>query len=135
MIVWLRRDLIEIIHSEQLAQHGGGTGLRDAGLLESALARPLNLVTYGEPDVGELAAMYAIGICKNHPFVDGNKRTAYVALETFLALNGMAFPASDAESTVAMQDLAAGDLAEADFTAWVRDHARPLLGRTATSSD
>ena len=130
MTVWLRRDVIEIIHSEQLAQHGGGTGLRDSGLIESALARPLYLVTYGEPD-----AMYAIGICKNHPFVDGNKRTAYVALETFLALNGTAFPVSDAESIVAMQDLAAGDLADADFTAWVRDHARPLPGRSGTSSD
>ena len=133
MTIWLRRDLIEIIHAEQLAQHGGGTGMRDPGLLESALARPLNRAGYRDPDIAELAAVYAIGICKNHPFVDGNKRSAYVALETFLALNGMAFPASDAESIVAMQDLAATAISEEAFIAWVRHHTRPASDRTAPS--
>ena len=124
MTVWLRRDVIETIHAEQIAQHGGGTGTRDANLLESAIARPLNRAGYGDPNIAELAAVYAIAICGNHPFVDGNKRTAYVALETFLALNGMTFPVSDAEAIVAMVDLASGQVTEADFTAWVRDHAQ-----------
>ena len=125
MTVWLGRFLIETIHGEQLAQHGGGLGLRDAGLLESALARPLNRAGYGDPDIVELAALYALAIAKNHPFIDGNKRTAYVALETFLALNGMIFPASDAEAVVAMLDMASGAMGEDEFTAWVREHARP----------
>ena len=132
MTVWLRRDLIEIIHAEQIAQHGGGTGLRDLGLLESALARPLNRATYEEPDVVDSAALYAVGLCQNHPFVAGNKRTAYVALETFLALNGMDFPASDAQSIVAMQDLAGGELTDDEFTAWVRDHARLAPGHSSS---
>ena len=124
MTAWLRLDLVELVHAEQLAQHGGSPGVRDPGLLESALARPLNHASYGEPDVVELATLYAIGICRNHPFVDGNKRTAYVALETFLALNGVAFPAPDAEAIVVMQDLASGQLTDENFLAWVRLHAR-----------
>ena len=125
MTVWLDRRLIEAIHLEQLREHGGAAGLRDEGLLESALARPLNLAGYGEPDTAELAACYAIAIARNHPFIDGNKRTAYVALETFLALNGFAFPASDQASTLTMLSMAAGDLPDAEFTAWVRRHAVP----------
>lgn len=125
MTIWLGRAVIEAIHGEQLAQHGGGIGLRDPGLLEGALARPLNRAGYGDPDVVELAAVYALAIAKNHPFIDGNKRTAYVALETFLALNGMAFPASDAEAIVAMLDMASGEMGEDEFTAWVRQHAQP----------
>ena len=125
MTIWLDRRLIEAIHLEQLREHGGAVGLRDAGLLESALARPLNLVSYGEPDTAELAACYAIAIARNHPFIDGNKRTAYVALETFLALNGFAFPASDEDSVLTMLSMAAGDLPDAEFTAWVRRHAVP----------
>ena len=123
MTAWLDRRLIEAIHLEQLREHGGAAGLRDEGLLESALARPLNLASYGEPDVAELAACYAIA--RNHPFIDGNKRTAYVALETFLALNGFAFPASDEDSVLTMLSMAAGDLPDAEFTAWVRRHAIP----------
>ena len=125
MTIWLDRRLIEAIHLEQLREHGGAVGLRDAGLLESALARPLNLVSYGEPDTAELAACYAIAIARNHPFIDGNKRTAYVALETFLALNGFAFVATDEASTLTMLSMAAGDLEDAEFTAWVRRHAVP----------
>lgn len=123
MTVWLSRNLVLAIHDEQIAEHGGGAGLRDAGLLESVLARPLNLTSYGEPDTVELGATYALAIARNHPFIDGNKRTAYVALELFLALNGIAFPVSDAEAVVATLAMAAGDLDDAAFIAWVRHHA------------
>ena len=86
MTVWLSQQIVLAIHDEQLAEHGGAAGVRDAGLLDSALARPLNRVAYGGPDIAELAALYALGIVRNHPFVDGNKRTGYVMLETFLEL-------------------------------------------------
>jgi death on curing protein len=122
-MLWLSRDLILAIHDEQIAEHGGGGGVRDDGLLESARARPLNRASYADPDIPELAALYAIGIARNHPFIDGNKRTAYVALETFLRLNGLCFPASDAECVVTMLCLAADDISDEDFTAWVRSHA------------
>jgi death-on-curing protein len=122
--IWLDRLVIEAIHAEQLERHGGGTGIRDPGLLESALARPLNRAGYGEPDIAELAAVYALGIAKNHPFVDGNKRTAYVALETFIILNGVTFPVSDAEAVVAMIDMASGAMTDDEFITWVREHAR-----------
>jgi death-on-curing protein len=123
--VWLSLDLVLAIHDEQIAEHGGAAGLSDAGLLESALARPLNLAAYNEPDIAELGATYALAIARNHPFIDGNKRTAYVALELFLALNGVAFPASDAEATITTLSMAAGDLDDATFIAWVRRHALP----------
>ena len=125
MTVWLGRKLILAIHDEQLAQHGGALGVRDDGLLDSALARPLNRAGYGEPDVAELAAVYAIAIARNHPFLDGNKRTVYVALETFLALNGCAFPVSDADAVVATLAMAAGEMNDEEFTAWVRDNTQP----------
>ena len=120
MTIWLSDQLILAIHDEQLAEHGGAIGLRDAGLLESALSRPLNRAGYNEPDIAELAALYAIAIARNHPFVDGNKRTAYVALETFLALNGFRFPVSDADAVVTTLAMASGDISEAEFTDWVR---------------
>jgi death-on-curing protein len=120
--VWLSREIVLAIHDEQLAEHGGATGLRDAGLLESALARPLNHASYAEPDIAELAALYALGV-RNHPFVDGNKRTGYVALETFLELNGALFPVSDAEAVIAMLQFAASDTTDDEFIAWVRSHA------------
>ena len=123
MTVWLSRPLILAIHEEQLRTHGGAPGLRDAGLLESALARPLNRTGYGAPDTAELAAVYALGIIGNHPFIDGNKRTAYVALETFLALNGLRFPVTDADAVVSTLRMAAGDLTEVEVIAWVRAHA------------
>ena len=109
-------------HAEQIAEHGGGEGVRDAGLLESAMARPQNLAAYGTPDAAELAAAYAYGIARNHPFVDGNKRTAAVVSETFLMLNGHVLTASDAELVVAFLALAAGDLSEEETAAWFRDH-------------
>ena len=107
-------------HAEQIAEHGGGEGVRDAGLLESAMARPQNLAAYGTPDAAELAAAYAYGIARNHPFVDGNKRTAAVVSETFLMLNGHVLTASDAELVVAFLALAAGDLSEEATAAWFR---------------
>ena len=123
--VWLLRAVVEAIHDEQLAEHGGGEGLRDAGLLESALGRPRNLAAYGAPDMAALAAAYGYGIARNHPFVDGNKRTAYVAVETFLLLNGLDLTAGDAECVVVILDLSAGELPEEGFTAWLRDNTRP----------
>jgi death on curing protein len=121
--VWLSRQLILAIHDEQLAEHGGATGIRDEGLLESALARPLNRAGYGDPDTAELAALYAIAVARNHPFVDGNKRTAFAALFMFLGLNGMQFEPPEVDATIAMLRLAAGDIPDDEFTNWVRGHA------------
>jgi death-on-curing protein len=121
--VWVLPAVAEAAHAEQLAEHGGGEGVRDAGLMASALARPQNLVAYGDPDAPALAAAYAYGIARNHPFVDGNKRTAAVVSETFLMLNGYDLTASDAEVVVAFVALAAGELTEAELTDWFRQHA------------
>jgi death on curing protein len=120
--IWVAIEVARAAHLEQLAEHGGGEGVRDERLLESAMARPQNLCAYGEPDIVELAAAYAFGIARNHPFVDGNKRTAAVVSETFLALNGYALLASDAELVVAFIALAAGELTEEELTDWVRLH-------------
>jgi len=123
--VWLARQLILAIHDEQLAEHGGAIGIRDEGLLDSALARPLNRAWYGDPDLAELGALYAIAIARNPPFVDGNKRTAFAALFMFLALNGMKFEPAEVDATVTMLRLASGDMPDEEFTAWVRSNARP----------
>ncbi len=121
MTVWLSRRIVLAVHDEQLSEHGGAAGVRDEGLLESALARPLNLAGYGEPGVVELAATYAIAIARNHPFIDGNKRTAYVAMVLFLSLNGFVFrPADQAAAVIAMLNMAAHDIPDEDFTLWVR---------------
>ena len=119
--IWVTPDVALAVHAEQIAEHGGGEGVRDAGLVESALARPQNLVAYGEPDAAALAGAYAFGIARNHPFVDGNKRTAAVISETFLTLNGYALTASDAELVVASLALAAGELSEAELATWFRE--------------
>ncbi len=124
MNVWLSRQTILAIHDEQLAEHGGAVGVRDEGLLESALARPLNRASYGDPDMAELAALYAIAIARNHPFVDGNKRTAYVTLESFLELNGCEFPVSDRDAVIATLALASSAMSDDEFTAWVRGNTR-----------
>jgi len=123
--VWIDPAVLYAVHEEQLAEHGGGAGVRDAGLFESALSRPVNLAHYGEPDAADLAAAYGFGIARNHPFVDGNKRTAFVAVELFLVLNGWELIASDADCVVTMLGLAAGDLDEPAFAAWLRDHIAP----------
>lgn len=119
---WVSLEAALAAHQEQIAEHGGGVGVRDATLLESAMARPQNLAAYGEPDLAALAAAYAFGIARNHPFVDGNKRTAAVVSETFLVLNGGWLDATDAELVVTFLALAAGELAESDLADWFRDH-------------
>lgn len=119
---WVALDVAEAAHREQLAEHGGAEGVRDAGLLASAMARPQNLASYGDPDLAALAAAYAYGIARNHPFIDGNKRTAAVVSETFLAFNGVTLLASDAELVVAFLALAAGELTEDEVADWFRQH-------------
>lgn len=126
MIVWLEKALTLAIHDRQLAEHGGSAGVRNETLLESALARPQQLFAYGDPapDLAELAASLAFGLARNHPFVDGNKRTAYVAYRTFLALNKVELVATDEEKYLTMLALAEGKLSEKDFAAWLRAHIR-----------
>ena len=120
--VWLDADVALAIHERQLAEHGGGVGVRDAGLLESALGRPVNRWAYGEDDPAALAAAYAFGVARNHPFIDGNKRTAWVLARLFLRLNGhqLIFDQHDAIRTVLA--LAAGDLSEDELADWFRTH-------------
>ena len=118
--IWIATDVAVAAHREQLAAHGGGDGVRDAGLLDSAMARAQNLSAYGEPDAAELAAAYAYGIARNHPFIDGNKRTAAVISETFLVMNGFSLETSDAELVVAFLALAAGELSEDELADWFR---------------
>lgn len=117
---WLGTRVAIAAHEAQLSAHGGGHGVRDAGLVESAMARPINLAAYGDPDAADLAAAYAYGIARNHPFVDGNKRTAAVVSETFLNINGLELGASDAEIVVAFLALAAGELSEPELADWFR---------------
>ena len=126
--VWIRRRVIIAAHGEQLAEHGGAGGIRDAGLLESALARAQNLAGYGDPDVAALAAAYGFGIARNHPFVDGNKRAALIATELFLALNGHELVAGDADCVLTVLALAAGELDEAEFAGWLRAHLEKRKG-------
>jgi death on curing protein len=119
---WLTRQIIIAIHDEQLAIHGGASGLRDEGLLESALDRPRNRWAYEGAELAELAAAYAFGIARNHPFVDGNKRTALLALYTFLGVNGFDFVVAEAEAATMILALAAGDVDEEGLTRWIRDN-------------
>ena len=125
--IWVTLDVALAAHLEQLSEHGGGEGVRDERLLDSAMARPQNLLAYGTPDAAALAAAYAFGIARNHPFVDGNKRTAAVVSETFLALNGYGLSATDAELVVAFLALAAGDLSEEELADWFRGHLIPNI--------
>ena len=120
---WLDQAVILAVHDMQLAEHGGGAGLRDAAMLESALARPLNLAAYAEADAAALAAAYGCDIARNHAFVDGNKRTAFVAVELFLQLNGYELMASDADCVLTMLNVSTGDLSEDAFAGWLRQHA------------
>jgi death-on-curing protein len=122
---WIDRRALLLLHDESIAEHGGASGIRDEGLLDSALARPLNLVAYGSPDWAELAASYGVGLAKNHPFVDGNKRAAFLAVGLFLALNGRRLVATQAEATMTMLAVAAGSLDEPNFAAWLRSHTEP----------
>ncbi|MBI3525750.1 MAG: type II toxin-antitoxin system death-on-curing family toxin [Betaproteobacteria bacterium] len=123
--IWIARSVVIAAHNAQLAEHGGAAGIRDQGLLESALARAENLAAYGEPDVAALAAAYGFGIIRNHPFVDGNKRAGLIATELFLALNGFELVVEDVECVLTILALAAGDLDEAEFADWLRAHLEP----------
>ncbi len=122
---WIDKRALLLLHAESLAEHGGAMGMRDEGLLDSGLARPLNLAAYETPDVADLAAAYAFGVAKNHPFVDGNKRAAFLGAGLFLALNGYRLTASQVDATRAMLALAAGEIDEAEFARWICDHAVP----------
>ena len=122
--IWIDARAIVAIHDEQLAEHGGAAGTRDQGLLASALSRPINLAAYEKPDAAALAASYAVGLAKNHPFVDGNKRTAFVALELFLALNGFELNASDVDCVLTMLAVASGEMDEPVLAEWIRHNIK-----------
>jgi death-on-curing protein len=122
---WVSRQALLLLHDESLAEHGGGAGLRDEGLLDSALAKPLNLVAYGDPDHADLAASYAMGLARNHPFVDGNKRAAFLAMGLFLYLNRWRLEVDQAGATLTMLATAAGEITEEELATWIRDHSKP----------
>jgi death on curing protein len=119
---WVDKRALLLLHDESLAEHGGAAGIRDEGLLDSALARPLNLDGYGTPDFADLAASYAIGLAKNHAFVDGNKRVAFLATGLFLHQNGYRLQASQVDATLTMLAVASGEIDEAGFAVWLRKH-------------
>ena len=121
---WIDRHALVLLHDASLAEHGGSAGLRDEGLLASALARPQNLAANGSPDFADLAATYGVGLAKNHAFVDGNKRAAFLGVGLFLALNGYRLVAEQADATLTMLAVAAGDTDEPAFAAWIREHSR-----------
>ena len=124
--IWLNAQVLRAAHEEQLSEHGGGSGVRDEGLFESAINRPVNLAAYGEPDAAALAAAYGFGLARNHPFIDGNKRTAFVAVELFLHLNGWTLQADDAQCVLTMLALAAGELPEDAYAEWLRQNIQPM---------
>ena len=117
---WLDKDLLVTLHDESLAMHGGASGVRDQALLDSALNRAPNLAHYGTPDYAELAAAYGVGLAKNHAFVDGNKRVAFLSIGLFLALNGYQLTATQVDATLTMLAVAGGELNEEDFAKWIR---------------
>ncbi len=123
---WIIESVVHAIHDEQISEHGGASGTRDLGLLQSALAKPQNLLAYDKPDISELAASYAYGIARNHPFNDGNKRTAFVVMELFLILNGYELLADDQTCVLTMLDLAAGELSEEELASWIKKHIREI---------
>ena len=124
--VWLNKAVVIAVHEAQLAEHGGGTGVRDHNLLQSALTRPENLAAYGEPDASDLAAAYGFGISRNHAFIDGNNRTGFVAAAMFLRLNGYKLVADDASKVLTMLAVSAGDITEVEFAAWIRLYANKI---------
>jgi death on curing protein len=121
--IWIEPTVLLAAHDEQLAEHGGAVGLRDEGLFESALARPRNLALYGEPDAAALAAAYGFGLARNHPFTDGNKRVAFVAVELFPLLNGHELVIDDVACVLTMLAVASGEISEEGFAAWLRQHS------------
>lgn len=122
---WVDKHLLLVLHDESLALHGGLSGMRDEGLLDSALARPENLEAYGNPDFADLAACYGAGLAKNHPFADGNKRAAFLAVGLFLMINGRRLTATQVDATLVMLALAAGEMEEAVFADWIRRNSAP----------
>ncbi len=126
---WVDKTALILLHDESLAEHGGAAGMRDEGLFESALARPENLAAYESPDFAALAASYGVGLAKNHPFVDGNKRAAFLAVGLFLALNGRRLCATQIDATTAMLAVAAGQMSESDFAAWIRQNSEKLKAK------
>lgn len=124
LFIWIEDEVILAIHERQISEHGGLSGLRDRTLLESALAKPKNIAAYDEQkNIYDLAASYAFGISRNHPFLDGNKRTGFVAMELFLSLNGFTLTADDTSCVLVMLDVAAGDISEDDLAAWIKDNS------------
>lgn len=124
--LWLAIDAVRAIHQELIAEYGGSPGIRDVGLLESALARPRQLLAYGDPGLFELAAAYAFGIVRNHPFIDGNKRAGLAAADVFLQLNGFEIVVDEVQAVVVFQDLAAGEIDEAVLAKWIEANAAPV---------
>lgn len=120
---WVDKQALVLLHDESLAEHGGAAGMRDEGLFESALGRPQNLAAYENPDFAGLAAAYGVGLAKNHPFVDGNKRVAFLAVGLFLALNGYRLVAGQVDATRTMLAVAAGEMSETDFAEWIRSNS------------
>ena len=130
MIRWLSSRIVTAIHRELIQEHGGTHGIRDASQLDSALARPLNRQAYGvSDDVHQLAAAYGYGLCRNHPFVDGNKRFAFMTIYVFLRLNGMVLTAAEVDAVSAMESLARGSMTEDELTGWVRQNTRKSTRR------
>jgi death-on-curing protein len=119
---WIDPSVVLAIHDQQIAEHGGISGVRDMGLLESALARPLQLEAYGDPDAFDLAATYAHGIARNHPFLDGNKRTAYVVCMLFLRLHGFRIKAPGPECVIVFERLGRGEIEQKELAAWLQGH-------------
>lgn len=121
---WVLREVVLALHEMSLAEHGGSAGVRDEGLLDSALGKPLNQFAYGNPSMFDLAASYACGLAKNHPFIDGNKRVAFVVAITFLELNGFEFFASEADAALRTLALAAGEMTETAYAAWLETNSK-----------
>jgi death-on-curing protein len=127
--VWVLREVVHALHERLLSEFGGAAGVRDDGMLESALSRPANQFSYGPPSMPELAAAYAFGLVRNHPFVDGNKRIGFATAVLFLELNGYRFAASEIDATVQTLGLAAHDLDEGHYAAWLASNSKPIKAR------
>ena len=122
--IWLRKDVLLAVHEWLLAEHGGGTGIRDDGLLESAVGRPQNLFTYEKPTIFDLAAAYACGIIQNHPFLDGNKRTGFMAAYLFLGRNGVEFTPEETDVVLKTLAVAAGKMSDQEYAAWLSENSK-----------
>ncbi len=124
-VKWITREIVLAVHARSLRDHGGAAGVRDEGLLESAIDRPKNLAAYGEPDIFELAASLLFGMAKNHPFVDGNKRTAFLSAYVFLGVNGWELNSDESEAAAIVFDLAGGQVSEEELCLWIREKSTP----------